>query len=77
MCMVAKFVCRWELDGDKGAPAEPAEEGDELGVGAQRRVGDAVNLEVDVLARYIERLLAGGAGSNAGLSFESLRNMGY
>lgn len=44
---------------------------------SQRRVGDAVNLEVDVLARYIERLLAGGAGSNAGLSFESLRNMGY
>ena len=44
---------------------------------SQRCVGDAVNLEVDVLARYIERLLAGGAGSNAGLSFESLRNMGY
>jgi len=44
---------------------------------SQRRVGDAVNLEVDVIARYIERLLAGGAGSNAGLSFESLRNMGY
>tara|TARA_Y100001934_G_scaffold135347_1_gene163557 strand:- start:91 stop:732 length:642 start_codon:yes stop_codon:yes gene_type:complete len=44
---------------------------------SQRRVGDAVNLEVDVLARYIERLLAGDAGSNAGLSFESLRNMGY
>ena len=44
---------------------------------SQRRVGDVVNLEVDVLARYIERLLAGGAGSNAGLSFESLRNMGY
>ena len=43
----------------------------------QRRVGDAVNLEVDVLARYIERLLAAGADSNAGLSFESLRNMGY
>ena len=44
---------------------------------SQRRVGDAVNLEVDVLARYIERLLAAGANSNAGLSFESLRNMGY
>lgn len=25
-----------------------------------RRVGDAVNIEVDVVARYIERLLAGG-----------------
>ena len=44
---------------------------------SQRRVGDAVNLEVDVLARYIERLLTAGANSNAGLSFESLRNMGY
>lgn len=44
---------------------------------SQRRAGDAVNLEVDVLARYIERLLAVGADSNAGLNFESLRNMGY
>ena len=44
---------------------------------SQRRTGDAVNLEVDVLARYIERLLAAGADSSAGLSFESLRNMGY
>ena len=25
-----------------------------------RRVGDAVNIEVDVIARYVERLLAGG-----------------
>ena len=39
--------------------------------------GSRVNLEVDVLARYIERLLAAGADSSAGLSFESLRNMGY
>ncbi len=44
---------------------------------SQRRTGDAVNLEVDVLARYIERLLAAGADSSAGLSFESLRSMGY
>jgi riboflavin synthase len=26
----------------------------------ERRVGDAVNLEVDLVARYVERLLAGG-----------------
>ena len=44
---------------------------------SQRRTSDAVNLEVDVLARYIERLLGAGADSSAGLSFESLRNMGY
>ena len=44
---------------------------------SQRRTGDAVNLEVDVLARYIERLLAAGADTSAGLSFESLRNLGY
>ena len=44
---------------------------------SQRRVGDAVNLEVDVIARYIERLLAAGSDSSAGLSFETLREMGY
>jgi riboflavin synthase len=27
----------------------------------RRRPGDAVNLEVDVLAKYVERLLPGGA----------------
>ena len=44
---------------------------------SQRRVGDAVNLEVDVIARYIERLLAAGSDSSTGLSFETLREMGY
>lgn len=44
---------------------------------SQRRVGDAVNLEVDVIARYIKRLLTTGGHSDAGLSFDSLRNMGY
>ena len=29
----------------------------------ERRPGDRVNLEVDVVAKYVERLLAGGAGS--------------
>ena len=28
-----------------------------------REVGDRVNLEVDVIAKYVERMLAGGAGS--------------
>lgn len=30
---------------------------------AERRAGDPVNLEVDVVAKYVERLLAAGAGS--------------
>lgn len=30
---------------------------------AGRKVGDAVNLEVDVVAKYVERLLAAGAGT--------------
>lgn len=38
-----------------------------------RRTGDSVNLEVDVIARYVERLL----GSKPPLSFENLRDMGY
>jgi len=31
---------------------------------AQRRVGDAVNLEIDLVARYVERLLAGRSDNN-------------
>jgi riboflavin synthase len=30
----------------------------------ERRVGDRVNLEVDVLAKYVERLLQRPAGSS-------------
>jgi riboflavin synthase len=33
----------------------------ELTTLGRRRPGDAVNLEVDVLAKYVERLLPGGA----------------
>ena len=29
----------------------------------ERTVGDRLNLEVDVIAKYVERLLAGGADS--------------
>jgi len=29
----------------------------------QRRMGDAVNLEVDIIAKYVERLLRGGGAS--------------
>ena len=38
--------------------------------------GDIVNIEVDVLARYVERLL-GANQSNSKLSFSKLREMGY
>ena len=40
---------------------------------SQRRTGDSVNLEVDVIARYVERLL----GEQSQLSFEDMRDMGY
>ena len=30
-----------------------------------RRVGDAVNIEIDMLARYVERLMSNGEGSGA------------
>jgi len=43
-----------------------------------RAVGDVVNLEVDVIARYVERLARGGAdGSGDTLTFESLLGAGF
>lgn len=44
---------------------------------SQRRSGDGVNLEVDVIARYIERLLHAGSDPRAAMSFDKLREMGY
>jgi riboflavin synthase len=44
---------------------------------SQRRGGDLVNLEADVIARYVERLLKAGRSAGEGLSFERLRQMGY
>lgn len=44
----------------------------------KRRRGDAVNLEVDLIARYVERLLrAGDPASTSGLTLEKLRDMGF
>ena len=40
-----------------------------------RKAGDAVNLEVDVVARYVERLLGAGAGS--GIDEDFLREHGF
>jgi len=41
-----------------------------------RRVGDVVNLETDILAKYVEKLLGGGSKS-AGRSVDRLLEMGY
>jgi riboflavin synthase len=42
------------------------------------RVGDRVNLEVDILAKYVERMLSGRGGEGAyGLSEEYLRRHGF
>ena len=42
------------------------------------RVGSEVNLEVDIIARYLERLLLSGAvPTSEGLSLDSLRGAGY
>jgi riboflavin synthase len=40
-----------------------------------RKAGDAVNLEVDVVARYVERLL--GAGGGNGIDEDFLREHGF
>ena len=40
-----------------------------------RKAGDAVNLEVDVVARYVERLLGAGAGN--GIDEDFLREHGF
>lgn len=37
-----------------------------------RNVGDAVNLEVDVIARYLERLMLGTTEKGQGVNFEKL-----
>jgi len=45
---------------------------------AARRAGDPVNIEVDILARYVERILAVGEGKrDSGLTLDKLRQYGY
>ncbi len=44
------------------------------------RAGDAVNLEADIIAKYVERILAAGARQGAagpGLTLERLAELGY
>ena len=40
------------------------------------RIGDRVNLEVDILARYVERLMEFGGESDSGVTYEQLEEMG-
>ena len=42
-----------------------------------RRMGDQVNLEVDIIARYLEQQVPSVNQSNSGLTLETLRQMGY
>ena len=44
---------------------------------ARRRIGDRVNLEVDIIARYVERLLSTGRSPDSGLTLDHLRQLGY
>jgi riboflavin synthase len=37
-----------------------------------RKVGDAVNLEVDVIARYLERLMMGSSQTNEVVDYKEL-----
>lgn len=44
---------------------------------ASKRPGDSVNLETDVLARYVEKLLNGVPAKKPGLTLERLREEGW
>ena len=44
---------------------------------SRRHKGDPVNLEVDIIARYVERLLQTRGESGQGLTFEQLRETGF
>ena len=42
-----------------------------------RRIGDLVNLEVDILAKYVERMLAFGRPGGSEMTLERLEQLGY
>ncbi|MGB9606260.1 MAG: riboflavin synthase, partial [Bryobacteraceae bacterium] len=42
-----------------------------------RRPGERLNLEADILAKYVERLLRRGGAPASGLTAEKLRELGY
>jgi riboflavin synthase len=41
------------------------------------RLGDSVNIETDVLGKYVRRALGGQAGAQGGLTLEKLRQAGF
>lgn len=43
----------------------------------EKRPGDAINLEVDLVARYLERLLHANESPSGGLTLEKLNHYGY
>ncbi len=42
-----------------------------------RKVGDRVNIETDIIGKYVERLLAGHQGSTGGITTELLAQNGF
>jgi len=44
---------------------------------ATLRIGDAVNVETDILGKYVRRMLASRSGASGGVSLEQLRNAGF
>ncbi len=42
-----------------------------------KKVGDAINIEVDILGKYVEKLLAGHTTSGPGVSAELLQDNGF
>jgi len=43
----------------------------------RKPIGTQVNVEADVVAKYVERFVAGGAGAPAGTTMDLLRRTGY
>jgi len=42
-----------------------------------RNPGDCVNVEVDVIARYLERLIQSGSNAGGGLTWSAIESLGY
>ena len=42
-----------------------------------RQVDDRVNVEVDVIARYLERLIQAGSAPSSGMTWDTIRELGY
>ena len=42
-----------------------------------KNIGDKVNIEIDIIAKYVEKLLAGGQKKISELNEERLNKLGY